>query len=182
MTNISDPRVRVHDPAGLTPVGVPYFDFTPLVLDGRLSPSETTGTASLSFFNPERIQFTYDLVFFGMLNRAPAITTIPDVEALAERPYQYDVDATDPDSDPLTFSLVAGLTSSVIDSATGLITWQPAAGDLGTHAVTVRVEDGRGGSSEQRYVLSVIAAPPNRPPVFTSVPRRRRQCEHAVCI
>ena len=46
----------------------------------------------------------------------------------------------------------------------------PASDDIGSKSVTVRVEDGRGGISEQRYVLSVIDAPPNRPPVFASVP------------
>ena len=170
VANISDPRVRVRNEIAITPGGLPLYDFTSLVPSGRLSPNGITGTTSLAFYNAERIQFTYDLVFFGMLNRAPVITSTPDIEALIGRSYQYDVDATDPDGDPLTFSLVTGPASSVVDSTTGLITWQPAAGDLGTHAVTVRVDDGRGGSSEQRYVLSVITAPPNRPPVFTSVP------------
>ncbi len=170
VTNISDPRVRVHDPAGQTPDGVPFFDFTPLVADGRLSPSEVTGTASLSFFNPEQIQFTYDLVFFGLLNRAPAITSIPDVEALAGRPYLYDTDATDPEGDAISWSLVTADPRMQIDSATGLISWTPTSADIGATSITVRAEDGRGGSSEQRYVLSVITAPPNRPPVFTSVP------------
>ena len=57
-----------------------------------------------------------------------------------------------------------------IDPTTGRIAWSPAADDIGTHGVTVRVEDGRGGWAEQRYVVSVINAPPNRPPYFTSVP------------
>ena len=34
----------------------------------------------------------------------------------------------------------------------------------------LRVEDGRGGSSEQHYTVSVIEPPPNRPPYFTTVP------------
>ncbi len=34
----------------------------------------------------------------------------------------------------------------------------------------VQVDDGRGGSTHQRYDLSVIEPPPNRPPLFTSLP------------
>ena len=57
-----------------------------------------------------------------------------------------------------------------VDPETGLVSWAPSAGDIGSHPVVLRVEDGRGGSGEQHYVLSVADAPPNRPPVFTSAP------------
>ena len=40
-----------------------------------------------------------------------------------------------------------------MDSTTGLITWTPTAAELGNHEVVVHVSDGRGGSSEQRYML-----------------------------
>jgi RHS repeat-associated protein len=170
VTNISDPTIRVRDAAGLTPDGIPYYDFTSLVADGTLAPGEVSGSRSLAFYDPNRVQFTYDLVFLGKLNRAPAITTVPDVEAIAGQPYVYNVGASDPDGDPLTFSLPAGPAGMVIDPETGSITWSPAADESGSRSVTVRVEDGRGGSAEQRYVLSVVVAPPNRPPVFNSVP------------
>ena len=170
ITNISKPSVRVREPDGVTPEGIPYFDYTDLVADGTLQPGESTGQRVLSFFNPERVQFTYDLVFFGQLNQAPAITTVPNIEALVGRPYHYDVDATDPDEDPVSFRLLAGPNGSTIDPTTGQITLSPISDHLGNHAVVVRVEDARGGSSEQHYVLSVIEPPPNRPPYFTSVP------------
>ena len=57
-----------------------------------------------------------------------------------------------------------------VDANSGQITWNPTTDDLGTHGVTLRVEDGRGGYATQTYVVSVITPPPNRPPVFTSVP------------
>ena len=57
-----------------------------------------------------------------------------------------------------------------IDRTTGRIAWAPAPGATGVSDVRVRVEDGNGGAAEQRYAVAVIAAPPNRPPVFTSVP------------
>src|SRR5262249_46921515 len=76
----------------------------------------------------------------------------------------------DADGDGLTFTLLTGPEAMTSDAATGLLGWSPAAADLGSHAVAVQVSDGRGGVAEQRFVLSVIEPPPNRPPVFTSVP------------
>ena len=69
ISNISDPNVRVVSPAGTTPEGVPYVDFTSLVLGGLLGPGGTTAQLSLGFSDPDRSQFTYDLDFFGLLNR-----------------------------------------------------------------------------------------------------------------
>jgi streptogramin lyase len=170
VTNISDPTVRLRNPDGVTPEGIPYYDFTALVAGGRLLPGALSGERALEFFNPNCIPFTYDLVFLARLNQAPVISTVPDVEALVGRPYVYDADATDPDGDPVTFALTTNPPTMQIDPMTGRITWTAAAADVGSQVVTVRVEDGRGGFAEQRYALAVIQPPPNRPPVFTSVP------------
>ena len=170
ITNLSDPSIRVRDADGVSPDGIPYYDFSSLVAEAALDPGALTGFRSIAFHDPQRMPFTYDLVFLSRLNRAPAITTVPDVEALPGRNYHYDVDATDANNDPLTFSLVAGPADMQTDPASGQITWSPATTDAGIHAVTVRVEDGRGSSAEQHYVLSVNSVTPNRPPLFTSVP------------
>jgi YD repeat-containing protein len=170
ITNLSDPTVRVRGYDGFTREGIPYFDFSTQVNGSTLGPDEVTSSQTLAFYNPSRVQFTYDLIFLGRLNEAPSITTVPKIEAIAGRPYSYDADATDPNGDPLAWSLAAGPEGAAIDQAAGLVTWNPGPGDLGTQAVALWVGDGRGGCSEQRYVLSVIAPPPNRPPVLTSTP------------
>lgn len=170
VTNLSDPTVRVRGFDGQTPDGIPYFDFSNLIDDGTLAPSESTATRAISFFNPNQTLFTYDLVFLGKLNEAPRITSVPDIEALVDRNYTYDAEATDTDGDPLTYALATAPAGMQIDENTGVITWSPTVDDLGNHNVAVRVEDGRGGFSEQQYVLSAIVAPPNRPPRFTSAP------------
>jgi large repetitive protein len=66
--------------------------------------------------------------------------------------------------------VAAGQDGLTIDPATGKVTWSPAAADAGNQSVTLRVDDGRGGSALQPYTLSVITPPPNRPPMFTSTP------------
>src|SRR5262249_41588640 len=122
------------------------------------------------FFNPGGGQFTYDLVVLGQLNRPPAFMTQPNTEALPGLPYTYPAAATDPDGDPLHFTLLTGPAGMQVDAATGKVTWSPQPADLGAHAVALRVDDGHGGSAEQDYTVNAITAPPNRPPVFTSTP------------
>src|SRR5262245_1400944 len=100
----------------------------------------------------------------GRLNQPPAFTTIPVVQALASKPYSYDADATDPNNDPLTFSLRSGPNGLTVDAANGLLRWNPTTSDIGTHAVTLRVEDGRRRATEQRPASGVSAPPPHRTP------------------
>jgi RHS repeat-associated protein len=170
ITDLSNPDVKVRDADGVTPDGMPYYDLSSLVTDGTLKPGGATGFRPVSFYNPDRKPFTYDLVFLGVLNQPPQITTVPVVQAIAGKPYTYAAAAIDPDGDPVTYSLAAAPAYLTIDPKTGLIFGTPGTSDIGTQSVLLEADDGRGGTTQQRYVLSVIAPPPNRPPVFTSVP------------
>jgi RHS repeat-associated protein len=168
--NISDPTVSLVGIDGFMPDGTPYFNYTNQVPSGRLKPNENSNAPSIAFSNPNRKQFTFDLVFLSQLNQAPAIQTLPKIEAFPGKSYAYDVNASDPDSDTLTYSLLASPAGMAINATTGVITWQPSTANLGTALVSVQVFDGRGGSAIQDYVISVTPAPPNRPPVITSTP------------
>ncbi|GEM_PF-1525877 len=170
IAHLSDPTVRVRNADGTTPEGMPYFDYSTVIGGNTLQPSQASNFDAISFFNPNGTQFTFDLAFLGRLNRPPVFTTDPDVEALVGRPYAYDADATDLDGDQRTYSLLQGPAGMQVDAASGRVTWNPIAADLGNQAVALRVEDGRGGGDEQQYMVSAIVPPPNRPPLFTSVP------------
>jgi lysophospholipase L1-like esterase len=75
-------------------------------------------------------------------NSAPQITSSPPIPGQVGATYNYDVDASDPDTgDTLTFSLDLAPTGMTVDSLTGLISWTPVAGQEGANAVTVRVVD-----------------------------------------
>lgn len=125
---------------------------------------------TIAFSNPNRVQFSYDLVVLGQLNRAPAFTSTPNLEALTGKLYEYAPTAVDPDGDLVTFSLPSAPRSMTINALTGQISWIPTAGDVGPQNIMVRVQDGRGGVAGQNYVLSLISPPPNRPPYFISTP------------
>lgn len=168
--SLTDPTVLVRGAAGRTAEGIPYYDFSSLLARDVLSPTQKTAEGVLEFYNPQHVRFTYELVILGLLNRSPLVTTAPNVEAIVGRPYTYDLAATDPDGDPLTYSLLSGPQGLSIDRVSGAVRWAPTEPNPGNHVVAIRVEDGQGGAVEQRFTLSAIVALPNRPPVFVSLP------------
>jgi YbbR domain-containing protein len=75
-------------------------------------------------------------------NQSPTITSTPITIATVDVLYTYDVNATGPDGDTLTYSLTTSPTGMTIDSTTGVISWTPNSGQIGDHNVTVKVSDG----------------------------------------
>jgi streptogramin lyase len=170
IANLSDPSVTPLDAAGFTPEGHPYYDVSALVPGGRLAPDGSTGTLAFRFQVPAETRFGYDLRFFGLLNRPPAFTTVPVVDAVVGRTYAHDSDAVDPDREAVRYALATAPGGMSIDEATGLLSWTPTEADLGSHPVVVRATDPRGGMAEQQFQVRVTTPPPNRPPVFVSTP------------
>lgn len=166
--NISDMNVVALDPVGVTKEGIPYYDVSDSIDGISLDPSEKTSWVNLSFSNPGRNRFTYELVYVYKTNEAPIFVTAPGVEAYPDKAYSYASRATDPNYDPLTYSLVVGPDGMTIDAQTGDLSWTPT--ELGVYSVVLRVEDGRGGSATQTYAINVVDAPENRPPVITTYP------------
>jgi YD repeat-containing protein len=174
ITNISHPAVHVAGASGVSREGIAYFDFSHLVgPDGIFSPGETTdGLLTLSFYNPQRVPFTYELVLVGEANRPPQFTSVPQVSTPQHVPYRYLAQAQDPDGHPVHYRLTAAPAGMTIDPPTGQIIWSPAAQSLplGNHGVTVEATDGFGGAARQSFTLSVQPPAGNRPPVFRSIP------------
>lgn len=170
VTHISDPTVSLLSPDGVSADGIPYYDFSVTLANSTLNPQQSSLARTLAFRNPNKVQFTYDLVVLGQLNQPPHFTSTPRLEGVPDRPYSYDSDATDPDGDVLSYSLLTSPTGMNIQVASGLISWTPTTNQLGTHDVVIRTIDGKGGAAEQHYLLSVSTAPSNRPPYFVSTP------------
>jgi hypothetical protein len=170
IANLSDSRIEVVNADGVTPEGLPYFDFSNLVTEGTLDPGELSNSKSIAFSNPNEIQFTYDLIVLSDLNIAPEIISNPVKEIVGGLTYSYDVNAVDENNDVLTYELIIAPQGISINPETGLLTWETSIDDIANHQITVQVSDGRGGIDTQTYTLSVINQPPNRPPIFVSSP------------
>ena len=89
-------------------------------------------------------------------NQAPVITLPPAQTVMAGQTYRYDVRATDPEGDPITFTLDSGPSGMVMDAA-GRISWQPAAGDVRKHTVQVTARDSFGATDTKSFDVTVTA-------------------------
>lgn len=170
VTNISDLSVSVVEPLGFTEDGIPYYNITEHVPGSTFDPSETTSFANVVFSNPNRVQFTYDLVYVYTVNNPPMFDSAPVLNAYLGTEYTYFSHASDPDGDSVTYSLLSSPSGMTIKPFTGEISWTPTPDFAGTHTIVVQADDGRGGTATQTYQLVVGELPPNRPPVITSIP------------
>ncbi|MBA7539643.1 hypothetical protein ES705_31923 [subsurface metagenome] len=104
------------------------------------------------------------------VNHAPSITSIPITTATVGVTYVYDVNATDPDGDTLTYSLTTKPSGMAINPANGLIWWVPTSAQVGSRSVTVKVSDGSL-SITQSFKITVSTLPVvNQAPTITSSP------------
>lgn len=87
-------------------------------------------------------------------NSPPLILSSPPT-SVEKTTYLYQVKASDPDGDPMTFHLKSGPKGMKIDQKTGLIEWEIRKEDKGSHSVEIDVSDDSGARSTQRYTLSI---------------------------
>lgn len=128
--------------------------FTLLVSDGN--GGETTQT------------FTLEVVADAP-NDAPVILSTPRDSTPLDQTYLYQVNATDTNGDPLTFSLITAPSGLTLDD-NGLITWTPTADQFGTNSIALEVTDGRGGRAAQTFEVNVVSQGVNQAPEIVSEP------------
>jgi len=92
-------------------------------------------------------------------------------------------DATDADSDPLTFTKVSGPAWLTV-AADGVLSGTPSVSDIGANVFTVQVSDDKGASATATLNIAVdAAASTNNAPVFTAVQiNKENGTENAVYI
>nr|WP_279327081.1 putative Ig domain-containing protein [Crocosphaera subtropica] len=103
------------------------------------------------------------------------MTSNPITQIGVTQTYRYDVEAQDPENNPLTYRFAQRPDGMTIDPETGVITWQPT--EIGSYDVEVTVTDTQGGLSRQIYTIEVITQPINQAPVITSTPGLRADVE-----
>src|SRR5437660_900965 len=102
------------------------------------------------------------------INHAPAISSNPPLSATVGRLYSYNLTGSDPDNDPIYWSLVSGPWGMSLDPNLGTLRWLPTAIQVGPQNVTVKLVDDYGGSVNQSWTISVRGT--NLAPVITSTP------------
>ncbi len=89
---------------------------------------------------------------FGLAISGTVLAGDPPVE------WTYPLAATDPDGDPLTYTLVKGPPGMTLDPNTHILSWLVTSEDIGQYEVTLEVDDANGGVAQQLFVLVVSAA------------------------
>ncbi len=169
--NLSDPSVAVLNPDGRLDDGRPYFMIEPTSLDRSLGPDQVTGAREIRFRNPTGERFTYTVTTLARPNASPlAFTSIPITAIEAGRRYEYRATTSDPDGQSLTYRVITGPEGLTIDPQTGVVIWQTAAADLGSHGVILQATDPHGLFVEHTFDIAVIETLQNRPPMFVSQP------------
>jgi RHS repeat-associated protein len=103
-------------------------------------------------------------------NQPPVVASAPPTAANAGFVYLYAVRATDPENDPLTFTLDQAPAGMAFVPGTSLIRWVPTADQAGPQSVVVRVTDRAGNSATQSFSVVVTLEAPNLAPAVTSRP------------
>lgn len=141
----------VDAPFGMEISAAGVITWTPTIAGDQTVTVVVTDGAGLS----DSKSFT---IVVSTANHAPVITTIPDATITAGETFTYTVEATDPDDDDLTYSLLGTPPQGMaINENSGVISWTPTA--VGSYGVTVEVSDGEL-SDTQSFSINAIA--PNR--------------------
>ncbi len=107
------------------------------------------------------------------VNNPPIITSTPPTVAVVGQQLVYQVVASDPDGQTLTYALFRCPGGANIDRSSGRFTFTPNNGDLGDQITCIiRVSDSEGAITAQSMSIAVQNEPPpqNEPPVFTTQP------------
>ena len=86
-------------------------------------------------------------------NAPPRFTSRPP-EKLAAGGYSYQLEAVDADQDLLTYLLLEAPTGMQLDSDNGRLAWAVDQWQPGPTTVTVAVEDGFGGQTQQQFTMN----------------------------
>jgi large repetitive protein len=89
-------------------------------------------------------------------NRPPVLPTVADQTRTVGQGVSLPLNASDPDADSLSYSVVGLPPGLSVDPVLGVIAGAPSV--AGTYAVSVQVTDGRGGVANGAFTWTVVAA------------------------
>jgi len=99
------------------------------------------------------------------LNRYP-VADSNSVTTMEDTPVEINLTGSDPDSDPLTYSMVAGLSHGSLSGTAPNLTYKPNANFNGSDSFTFKVNDGITDST--LATISITVLPVNDPPIANS--------------
>ena len=186
-------EVRDDDADAITPVfveivqGADDFDINPGQTDGvgqdqyleLINPGLSLGEHPLVLRATDRWGVSTDIeitITVTEPNVAPRVTSTPVTVGEEGVPYAYPIIAVDDNvGDVISYSLFRYPVGMVVDSASGLVTWDAPV--VGVYDIWVVLEDTRGASVLHRYTLT-ISPRVNTAPTFTYAPAHNAKVGH----
>jgi len=110
-------------------------------------------------------------IYVATPNTAPVVTSAPGNPAAVGFTWVYPVVAQDAEQMELFHSLVHSPAGAVIDVDTGVISWTPAAHQVGEQAFEVLVADGEGQSTLHAFTVRVVTDASDSLPFVIRAPR-----------
>lgn len=158
------PAVSLASADGQTQSGQAYLQFT-----GQLQPGESTPARAISFTDAVHTRFDFQVTLLADGNHPPEFSSVPPTLAAAGVAYRYQATVADPDGNVLSYRLTSAPSGMTVDPMTSLVSWTPAASQIGDVQVTLVADDGFGGTATQTFTIRVTPQL-TAPPVFRSVP------------
>jgi hypothetical protein len=135
-----------------------------------------TGSTLVKLTCADKSNLTSDILFLDIdivdVPDPPVIVSSPVLEAMEAHLYEYIVKAEDGDiEDVLEYSILEGPSNMSINATSGRISWKPVLDQLGTHDITVMVDDGELNSTQDFSVsVSIRNTEDNRLPIINTEP------------
>lgn len=153
--------VTIANASGTDVGGNAYLNMSPAIDPGGLIENEPSQSVLLQINNPELKRFSLAPdVLIGEPNRPPVLDEVPHVNIMPGETHRLTVSATDPDNDPVFYTIVPGVsgapTMSFLSADVVAITPTPA--QLGEYTISVVASDGVL-ETEQEITISVVADP-----------------------
>jgi hypothetical protein len=133
---------------------------------GRLSGTPTSanvGTFSNIVIGASDGQATAQLPAFSIVvsntqNRPPVISGTPPTSVVQGTAYSFQPTASDPDGNPLTYSITNAPTWASFSTTTGRLQGTPSSANVGTYTnIVIRVSDGTASASLAAFNITVVA-------------------------
>jgi hypothetical protein len=95
-------------------------------------------------------------------NTPPRILSAP-AKSIVNNRYDYQVEATDAESDTITFLLETAPPGMAIDEHKGSVSWEISPDQIGVHKVRILAKDSQGAIAFQEFELNLTPAVPHKP-------------------
>jgi hypothetical protein len=103
-------------------------------------------------------------------NQPPTISGSPPGSAMTGTAYSFTPSASDPDRNPLTYSIANKPVWASFTTSSGRLSGTPATSNVGNYAnILISVSDGRASTALPAFAINV-QAPPNRAPTISGTP------------